>query len=299
MLLVLLPSLAAAQEVRIRRTEKITGTSAGDLTISAVSPDGKQLLVTSPGFRGLKIMNLRGKSVRNIAEDAGAGYEPRFSPDGKKIFFRSDEFRDFRKYSSLFEYDLEEGTRSLIEPAVRRLGSPVFSAGKLIYNAEGRQKSSDAGEQEMQKGQNNVYVILEDLVPFLYQNGVKKAFKPSGEGNYIWVSLSPDQSKVLYNYNGTGTFVADTAGRILAEMGRLNAPKWINDMLVAGMNDRDDGTTIIASDICCYSLRSKKTVNLTNTEDIIEMYPWPVPGRNRIAFQTSNGELFVMHVRIR
>jgi Tol biopolymer transport system component len=299
LLLFLIPALSFSQEIKVKRTENLTRTSREEYAISGVSPDGRYILTTSPDFQGLMIMDLRRRNMQKIADDAGAGYEPVFSSDGRKVFYRSDEYRNLRKYSSLYEYDMEEGTRSLVEPASRRLGSPVISGDKLIYSVEGVQKSSYPLKAENSMSQNNVYVILEDLVPFLCMNGVKKAFKPSGEGNYIWVSLSPDMTKVLYNYNGRGTYVADTSGMILADIGRLDAPKWINDYLIAGMNDRDDGSKVLSSDICCYSLRSKKLYNLTGTADIIEMYPWPLPGESRIAFQTQNGGLFLMHIRIR
>lgn len=299
LILILIPSLSKSQEIKVRRTVNLTGTFSGELAISGVSPDGRFILATSPDFRGLRMLDLRRKTIREVADDAGAGFEPGFSADGKKIYFRSDEYKNMRKYSSLYEYDLEEGSRSQVEPAVRRLGSPVISGDKLIYTVEGVQKSVGAVKSGMQMAQNNLYVILEDLVPFLCKNGVKKAFKPSGDGNYIWVSLSPDMTKVLYNYNGKGTFVADTSGLILADMGRLDAPKWINDNLIAGMNDRDDGSRVLSSDICCYSLKSRKLYNLTNTEDIIEMYPSPLPGKNRIAFQTPDGEIFLMYIRIK
>ncbi|MCX6333294.1 MAG: hypothetical protein NT092_03220 [Bacteroidia bacterium] len=297
--LLLFPALAYSQDIKVRRIEQITRKTQGEFIVSGVSPDGKQILASSADFKGLKIIDLKKKRIRDVTADAGSGYEPAFSPDGNKIFFRSDEYRNSRKYSSLYKYDRSNGTTSLIEPASRGLGSPVITGERLIYSTAGTQKSRITGKDEMQKGQIYLYVILEDLVPYLYINGVKKEFKPNGEGNYIWASLSPDKTKVLYNFRGTSSFVSDTAGKILTEIGRLNAPKWITDDLIVGMNDVDDGTSVISSDICCYSLKTNKLQRLTSTDRTIEMYPCPVPGGNTIAFQTLSGELFLMHIKIR
>lgn len=297
--LLVFPTLAYSQEISVRRTEQITKASAGELVISGVSPDGRHMLASSLDFRGLKIIDLKKKRIMEVTSDAGAGYEPVFSPDGDKIYFRSDEYRNLRKYSSLHEYTRSTGKTSLVEPPTRGLGSPAISGGKVIYLADGRQKARITGKDGSQKGGADLFVMLEDLVPVLYSNGIRKELKPNGEGNYIWASLSPDRTKLVYNFRGTSTFVSDTSGRILADLGRLDAPGWINNYLIAGMNDEDDGTRVLRSDICCYSLKTNKLYNLTSTENAIEMYPRPVPGKSCIAFQTLTGELFLMHFKIR
>jgi hypothetical protein len=299
LILAFLPALASSQEVKVRRIEQITKSGAGELTVSGVSPDGKHILASSIDYKGLKIIDLKKKRIQDVTTDAGSGFEPVFSTDGKKIFFRSDEYRNFRKYSSLNEYDRSTGIKTLVEPASRGLGSPVISGDKMIYLIDGNQKTRITGTAESKKGDKNTYLLLEDLIPVLYFGGIRKELKPNGEGNYIWASLSPDMTKLLYNYRGTSTFVSDTAGNILTEIGKLNAPRWINNNLIVGMNDEDDGTRIIRSDICCYSLTTNKLYNLTRTKETVEMYPFPVPGKNRIAFQNLNGELFLMHLKVK
>jgi hypothetical protein len=130
----------------------------------------------------------------------------------------------------------------------------------------------------------------------LYINGNRKLVTPNGEGNYIWVSLSPDKTRLLYNYNGRGTFICKLDGTILDDIGRLNAPRWLNDQIIIGMNDKDDGYRVLSSDIICYSIATKKKTNLTSTSDKIEMYPFPFPDGNRIVYQTLSGELYIMNL---
>ncbi|MCU0460609.1 MAG: hypothetical protein MUF36_01140 [Bacteroidales bacterium] len=299
LILVLFPVLASSQEVKVRRIEKLTGSEKGELTLSGISPDGKYILVSSADFIGLRILDLKKKTITEIASDPGSGYEPVFSPDGRKIFFRSDEYRNYRKYSSMIEYDLSTGKTKPIEPPSRVLVSPAVSGDIISYVVEGKRKAIDMETSDIAKGDNGTFLLLEDLVPVLYSDGKRKEVKPNGEGNYIWASLSPDRTKILYNYRGTCTFISDTAGNILQETGRLNAPKWINDNLIAGMNDEDDGTRILRSDIMCYSMKTKMLYNLTRTEDVAEMYPYPFAGKNRIACQTLNGELYLIYFRIK
>jgi hypothetical protein len=169
----------------------------------------------------------------------------------------------------------------------------------MIYQVDGNRKTRMTGMAERVKGDNGTFVLLERLVPVLYSNGRRKELKPNGEGNYIWASLSPDRRMLLYNFRGTSTFISDTAGNILTEIGRLNAPRWINDNLIVGMNDEDDGYRVLRSDIIIYSLKTNQLYNLTKTGEIVEMYPYPIPGKSHVAFQTLNGELFLLHLKIK
>jgi WD40 repeat protein len=299
LILALLPALASSQELKVRRIEKITGSEKGELSVSGVSPDGKYILASSTDFRGLKLIDLRRKRILDITGNPGSGYEPVYSADGEKIFFRSDEYRERKKYSSLNEYIISTGKTSNVEPLSRGLGSPAISGDMVAYTVEGKRKIRMTGTSESIKGDNGTFLLLEDLVPVLYSGGKRKEIKPNGEGNYIWVSLSPDRKKILYNFRGSSSFISDTAGNILTEIGRLNAPRWINDDLIVGMNDEDDGNRILSSDIICYSMKSHQKYNLTNTLDTVEMYPFPVPGRNKLVFQTLKGELFIIHYKIK
>jgi Tol biopolymer transport system component len=293
------PFIASSQEISVRKIQQITGTKDGELVLSGVSPDGKHILASSSDFRGLKIIDVKRKRIKEIAIDAGAGYEPAFSTDGNKIYFRSDEYKNYRKYSTLYEYDRTVEAKSQVEPASRGLGSPVISGSEVIYMADGKRRTRSTGKDVGGKGDSYIYVSLEELVPVLYSGGKRKEVKPNGDGNYIWASLSPDRKKLLYNFRGTSTFVSDTAGNILQELGRVNAPRWIDNNLIAGMNDEDDGTRVLRSDIICYSLKTNKLYNLTNTVESVEMYPFPLTGKNRVAFQTLKGELYIMNIKIR
>lgn len=298
-ILILSPLHLYSQEVKVRKTEKINIPKDGTWALSAAAPDGRSLLITGENMRGLHLLNLKKGTLTTISDAPGSGYEPVFTTDGKKIYYRSDEYRNNRKYTSLEEYEVLSARKRQVEAPSRVLVSPALSGTSLNYMIEGKRRHIDSGTGESIKGAEGVYLLLEDLVPVLYVNGTRKELRPNGAGNYIWASLSPDQSKIMYNFGGTLTCIADTSGIILRELGRLNAPEWISNNLIVAMNDVDDGHRVISSDICCYSLVSNKLYNLTRSDDIIEMYPLPLSNRNIIACQTSEGELFLIHYSIR
>jgi Tol biopolymer transport system component len=287
-----------AQNVKVVSNEQLTKLHDGEFVVSGVSPDGKKVLASSPGFKGLVMIDVNLKKITGITNDAGAGLEPSISPNGLNVFFRSDEFIGVKKYSSLSVYDISNGKTTIIESRKRELSPPVVFNNQLIYSAAGKQNQKLISPGNLKGTKDCVYVVLENLLPVLYINGIRTPVTPKGDGNYIWVSLSPDKSRLLFNYGGRGTFVSDLNGKITADLGRLNAPRWLNNEIVIGMNDKDDGSRILSSDIVCYFLNSGKMINLTLTSDRTEMYPLPFPDGKRLVYQTLAGELYVMTLKI-
>jgi len=296
LLLILIPVKTMGQEVSVVKTEPVLPDIKGEVMTAALSPHGNSILITTAGYRGLYIFDLRDRKTTLICNDPGAGYKPAFSAGGEKIWYKSDDFSGMVRYSSMIEYDIPAAKSRIIESKARNLSPPQLVENSLIYSSGGRQKSEPSG---LKSGEGSAYVMLEELVPVIYINGIRKVLKPNGDGNYIWASLSPDKTKLLYNYGGKSTFICDLNGNILAEAGRINAPEWLNNSMIVGMNDRDDGYRVISSDIVCYSLKTGKTTFLTSTTERAEMYPMPFTDGQRIIFQTVGGELYMMHLRIK
>jgi Tol biopolymer transport system component len=296
LILLLVPLISYSQNVKVLGSERIAEGLSGPLTSSAVSPDGNSLLITQEGYKGLFLYDLRNGTVKTICNDQGAGYKPVFSSKGDKVWYRSDEYSGVMKYSKINEYDLASAKSKVVQEKSRNLSPPLFVNDRLVYLVGGKQIQTTGAVKSANEG---IYVVLEDLVPVIYINGIGKKLKPNGEGNYIWVSLSPDRTRLLYNFQGTSAWVCDLDGNIVASAGRINCPGWINNDLIVGMNDRDDGYRVLSSDIVCYSVKSGRTILLTDTKDKIEMNPMPFPDGKRIVYQNIKGELFVMHITVR
>jgi hypothetical protein len=298
-LLALLPATLAGQEVTVRKIVRLTDAKAGEFVISAISPDGSGILASTPGFTGLVLINPDTKSISHITNDQGAGYMPAFSDDGKKIFYRSDDLSGLKKYSSLYEFNLENQKTSEVTPAKRDVSPPIVNQNHLLWSESGVSRSRQIDSSKAAGDTGEPYLITEDLKPVIYSRGNRTTITPNGPGYYIWTSLSPDKTKILYNFGGTGTYVSDITGNILYSAGRLNTPKWLNDDIIIGMNDTDDGQRVTASEIVCHSIASGEKSVLTNTIDIHEMNPFPFPDGKRVAFNTTDGTLFVMHIHIK
>lgn len=289
-----------AQEIKAAKTKKLAIHADGEFFLSAVSPDGSIILLSEPNYKGISLMDIRTGRITVINDLPGAGFEPSFTGDGNFVIFKTDDFGEVRKLSSLLSYEVATGITRTLVPDTRKLTAPAVSDGRIFCLSEGLLLSSGAGTATLKSSlTTDTVLLLEDLTPVLYLNGRKKSLKPNGEGSYIWASLSPDKTKVLYYFAGKGTLISDLEGRILFAPGRISAPKWLTNQMIIGMDDRDDGHTVTGSEIVSFSLKSNETTYLTSTASRTEMYPFPLPGGKSVVFQTSEGDIFIMSLRIK
>jgi len=142
-------------------------------------------------------------------------------------------------------------------------------------------------------------LTLDKLTPVLSINGIQKVFRPGGDGDYIWASLSPDKTKILYYLVGKGTFVCDLNGENLVSPGKINSPKWLNNQIIIGMVDQDDGHRVTASDLVYFNLNTGRIASLTATTGRHEMYPYPFADGKKIVFSTDEGEVYIMKLKVR
>ena len=91
---------------------------------------------------------------------------------------------------------------------------------------------------------------------------------PNGEdASYFWASVSPDGKHLVYVTARYGTFVCDINGQNLRSMGRMNAPKWIDNDHVAGMQEfYKEHDEIDHIRYICRSIDGKLTRDLTANE---------------------------------
>lgn len=266
------------------------------------SPDGEKILFTEFGYKGLWLYDLKEKALIQLNDYPGAGYEPAFTVDGKQVVFRVDEYRDNRKYSSLAIQAIGEKKANFMIRNVRRLSLPVLLTNRTliyrkdrdvcVYNFESKMETQSATVQ-------GIYGYVENQKIILIEDGIRRELAPLPFRDYIWFSLSPDNTKMVFTVVGGDTYVTDTAGNILKVIENANAPQWSPDgKWILFMRDEDDGHVITASEIWAYHLEKNRKIQITATEDIHEMYPVWSPGMNQIAYQTDSGNIKVASVRV-
>ena len=131
---------------------------------------------------------------------------------------------------------------------------------------------------------------------YITRDGVTTPFAPNGaDERYIWASLSPDGSRVLYYVSNRGAFVSDIDGSNVIAMGDITAPKWWDDNTIVGMDELDDEYTITSSRIVARTLDGEQQVLTGN--DVIATYPLPSQQAGKIVFSTPDGSIYLITVK--
>lgn len=290
-ILILFTSTAISQTLIVEKVEAVTTVEQGYFFHPVAGPTGK-ILFSKAGYSGLYLLD-QNANITLLSDKAGAGYMPVFSDNGNDVYFRYHEYQAARKYSSLVKKTLVNNDEQVIISKERHFTSAKkLASGKMAISKDFDLHIIDNAQEKTEIVSEEKTVFAERGMIALYSNGQKKLLTPSGEGFYLWPSLSPDGTKLLFTKIGQGTYISTLDGDILAELGNANAAQWSPDgKWVVYMRDQDDGHKITNSDIYVTSVNGETTLAITNTDDRIEVYPsWVLP--KEIVFGTERGIIY-------
>ncbi|MFZ5946633.1 MAG: TolB family protein [Stygiobacter sp.] len=290
-ILTLVFNVVFSQTVKIVEDKPITALKEGKFYYPMISPDGKFLLMSKENRQGLWMKDLSNGRIKRITNASGAGLDPVFSFDGNEILFRENKIINGKIFSSLKSYNLKTQKVFLKEDNIRDLKflktTNNVSKSYLKQN-EIAQIFTSASLSKTTSDDISVAVDMNKII--LYQNGVKKYLSPAGDGYYIWPSVSPDKSKLLFTLAGKGTYVSDLQGNILKKIGYANFPSWSPDgNWIIFMKDLDNGEVIISSEIYIANVNTGKYFLLTENQNEISLYPTWGSSINEIYYHTDNG----------
>jgi len=259
--------------------------------VAAISPQGDYLLLTSATNQGLTKLNLTTGQSQTLSTAPSAGHNVKISPDGQTVVYREGSFNDKHlRYSTLKSVNLATGATQVLVKPTRDLQGYAASAttvgtvnkGKFSKKAIGAAKAQNLPVLSIDKGKLMITV-----------NGKTRNLSPNGNGySYLWPSLSPDGTQVLYYLAAHGTYVCNLDGTGVRKVGKMRAPVWYDDNTIVGMMDLDDGEFIYASTIVAATLDG--TTQTLTGDETIAMYPHAASGK--IAFSTPAGEAYIINV---
>lgn len=265
-------TMASAQVLNVKSVEQLH-IPTGDVKVAGISQDGGFVLLTTATNRGLRKYDMRSQQVETLTEAEGAGYNARILTDNKTVIYREK----VQKKNNLQEQKLMlrdvTANRPLLLMRQTRMFRSLTTAGQV---QEGRP-----------------VVSIEDRQLMLTVGGTTTMLSPCGTSqSYLWPSVSPDATHVLFYVAGRGAYVSDLSGKNVQFLGRdLRAPKWYSNSVIVGMNDQDNGEVTISSEIVAVTLDGQRQVL---TSGINAMYPYAANGA--IVCSGFNGETYLITV---
>ena len=282
---------ASAQLINVGAIEKVNLPAGVVAAQTAISPDGSFAVIHNNG--GLSKVDLATGKTAMIAQSA-AFLEVKISEDGSTIVYREPSYEGKLRYTTLKSVNMNNGKSTTIVAPTRNLQGFTLSNNNVaaVDNGKFTSKNIDgtAGAlipvASINKGALCVTV-----------NGITNNISPQGaEGqSYLWPSISPDGKQVLYYLSGTGAFVCNIDGSNAVFVGNMRAPKWIDNSIVVGMDDRDNGENVTSSKLIAASADGKVKQDLT-LDSSMAMYPSASADGSKLTFVTAGGELFVMSI---
>ena len=268
----LVSMMASAQVLEVASVEKLNIPQNADSKIAGIAPDGSYVLITSHANQGLQRFDLATRVATKLTDAVGAGYNVEISADSKNVTYREITYTaDRSRLASLVRYDLTSAVKTTLVKSTKDM-------------QRARVRGAIAPKVAIQNGELVITV-----------GTTTKVLSPNGQGlSYLWPSISPDGSKILY-YAAGAVWTCNLDGSNVTRIGAFHAPRWYNNNVVIGMNDIDDGHVVTASSVVAYTLDGKKQV-LTSA-NIMAMYPYASADGKKIVCSTPNGEAYLINIK--
>ena len=264
-------SMSAADIVAVYTKKVDVGTEAHHPTLS---PNGDLVLFSSVNYVGLKSVNLSTQEVNVIDEAVGAGFNPVFSADGSELVYSAAADANGLAFNDVKRYNFASNAKTqLVSPTKEGVNTPALAGDTYVYAPTDKQ-------------------VMEVSV-----NGVKREINPIGYGyRYMWPSLSPSASKLVFNEVYSGLFVSNVDGsqaKFLASRGDF--PCWVGDKFIVALSTKDDGYVVTSAKIIAIEVATGKVTTLTDGSALIDGI---AASEDKIVYTTEDGNMYVMNILI-
>ena len=280
-----------AQLVTVTSINKVNIPESAVNKVAAISPAGDYILVTTDYNCGLTKFDLSTGATQVITQAQGAGFDAKISPDGNTIVYREKSTNNKHlQMTAVKSKNLTTGDEQQLVKPTRNLQGVTINASTAVAVNNGKIIKKTIGDGRAQV--NAPVLSTKNFKMYITRNGKTSELAPKGHGyRYIWASLSPDASKVLFCCSGNGAYVCNLDGSNLTSLGNYRAPKWMGNDMVVAMDCQDNGEVFTSSEIVVLDLNGNKQI--VTGEDVIAMYPLPADGK--IAFSTPTGEAYIIN----
>lgn len=282
----------SAQQVSILKNQRLLDDVTHGGYYPVLSPDGMKLLFTGADNKGLEMYDFDNNTVKVISEEEWAGYAPKITNDGN-VYYVVQNSNERRIYRTVKSYDIVSGTARVVMENQHGIASPIVSTtGRLVLKNEAKVAEAQS------VGEADIAVFVDGSSVVIDRSGNRISYSPvESQAGYLWASLSPDNTKVLFFAAGKGVFIMNLDGKILSQLGNYEMPCWFGNDYVVAQNATDDGHQFTSSQIMLLKADGSFKQALTSPESMT-MQPTAAIAANRIVYTTIDGNLYLMEIKI-
>lgn len=196
-----------------------------------LSPDGRLLLYSPTDASQLLLKDLATGTVTTVASKGYPGFDAVFGPDGKVYYITQQRKKHNLIYRTGHCYDPATGIDKEVLKGQHGQVQALRAGGGVVINGEHKyyRSGSATGDYVYTRG---------DMLYIVDKSGNTRSLQPVRDTNgYLWASLSPDGTRVLFQAASHGLIVCDLDGRVLADLGEFLMPCWYNDDHIVAMSN--------------------------------------------------------------
>lgn len=280
--------VASAQTVTVVEHTQLLKDVEGPAYFPILSPDGNQLLYSTIMTPGLKLYDFDKNVAVSISDAAGVGQDAIFGGDGNVYYVTAERGKDKLMYRTGYKYDTKTAQSEVVLEAQHGAVLPMKAQRGAGLKAQARKYTT--GDQL------GTAVYTEGSTVHVTVGGEDRAFSPvESWAGYLWASLSPDGTRVVFFAAGKGIVVMDLDGKVLAKLGNYEMPSWLNNDYIVAQNTKDDGHQFTSSQIMLFKADGSFKHELTKPTSM-SMQPSAAAGK--VVYSTIDGNLYMMKINI-
>lgn len=280
-----------AQIAQITSTERLLAGVESEMYYPVLNEDGSKVLFSSSNYEGLRMYDFNDDVTVKISDEERAGFDASFTPDGRTVYYVSQEKVDGLNMRQVKKYDIGTMKVAAVTPLGRIVSRPIAMNSGMMARIDGKSVGSVAKKE--------VAVRTEGSTLYISCNGVEKAYSPvESHAGYLWASVSPDKTKVLFFAAAKGVYVVDLNGNILSSLGNYESPVWYGNDCVVAMNAKHNGYQHISSQIVMMRADGSEFQELTRPESMA-MNPSASMVGGKIVYNTIDGRLYQMNITLK
>lgn len=286
-----------AQVVEVSGIKEVKTSEPLAVNLAKVSPDGSYVIISDLASTALRKVNLS-TGATSIVTDNGNALELKFSPDSRAVVFKRSITGDRHlRYHSVESLDLTTNTEhQLAKPARHAANFTVSPKGNLTIAGENSIiRTVSLNSNKVQEAPKAVVGINKGHLEVTTPDGVTNFIDPQGRGSYLWPSLSPDGTKIVYYKSGNGCFVCNLDGSNARSLGYVHAPVWLNNEVVIGCQDYDNGHVVTSSAIVATDMSGN--IQTLTDPSLLGMCPSASADGKTVTFGTADGKLYVLTLK--
>lgn len=295
--------VSSAQTLKQGSLSNVTKLTKGDVQYENPqwSKDGQKIAFTKLGYDCLFVMDATGRNVKQISSDSGVGIGFQWSVDNNEILVRDTRWNNEGRLHAIWAVGMNGEKVKIskdafyMQPAAWRYTARgekkvMMEDGALLKsNLKSASSARIKGIAKTDKSLNKSLVADGEAIYVIDEFGAKtKVF----DGCALCPVFSPDGSKIAYALVD-GVYIMNADGSAKKKLGEGFRPTWVNNSQVVYEYTVDNGHEYESGDLYMTNIHNGKTVQITNTKDMIEMYPAVSPDGNKILFVSEKeGQIY-------